>query len=75
MALIQQTSRNTGSATSVVIPEVTSDPITPTINSTWVLSIPVGAPVGLLLTITNPKSSYLLSFKTASGIIVRTELK
>lgn len=62
------------------IPEYSSDPASPVAGDTWVLSggaSVIGSPIGMLLTLTTAVSvptSYQLSYKTASGRIIRTSL-
>ena len=60
---------------STNIPELTSDPVSPAINDTWVLkSVAGGTPMGFLLAITREIDMYQLSYKTISGQIVRVIL-
>lgn len=70
---------NTATATPI-IPEYTSDPVSPTPEETWVLySGPaiVGSPIGLLLSLTHAQptvGSYLFSYYTLEGSIKRVPL-
>lgn len=69
----------------VVIPEYTSDPVSPSAEFAWVLYTVVGGtggnagqPYGLLLALTQPgtggSSTYQFSYQTIEGPIVRTLL-
>jgi hypothetical protein len=63
---------------STSIPELTSDPLSPSTNYSWVLhqEYIAGSPIGMLLSLTNSVGSntYKLSYKTISGSIVRVAL-
>lgn len=60
------------------IPELTSDPATPNVGDTWVIITSFGSaglamgPLGL--TYSGPINTYQLSYYTAEGVVVRTEL-
>jgi hypothetical protein len=54
--------------------EVSSDPVSPSAGDTWILNQAAGSPIGLLLALTTEASKYYLSYKTASGAVVRTQL-
>ena len=70
----------------VSIPEYTTDPSSPLINSAWILKtavgggIPDGTPMGMLLALTYTGNSagggttYQLSYMTAEGTTIRTSL-
>ena len=67
------------SSGSVSIPQLTSDPVAPTAQSSWVLATPksqAGSPIGLLLAITSPVTTYTyaLRFRTLEGTTVGTPL-
>jgi hypothetical protein len=68
-----------GFGSSVNIPEHTSDPVSPAVNSAWVIKITevAGTPIGLLLALTESITGdfYYLSYKTIAGDVIRTELK
>lgn len=66
---------STGSST---IPEVTSDPVSPTAGQTWVLHTggitTSGTPLGLLLSLTHDVTSanvYQLSYRTTENTTIR----
>lgn len=59
---------------SVQIPEYATDPVSPSPTDTWVLRIPAGSPIGLLLALTQGQNTYQLSYRTAAGTTVRTNL-
>ncbi len=71
-------------ASSGAIPELTSDPTSPTAQQAWVLrsgggQTGGGDPIGLLLSLTNPGSSgggytYQFSYYTTEGTTIRTAL-
>lgn len=59
------------------IPEYASDPLSPAVNSAWVLKtvIPDGTPIGLLLALTyTSEITYQFSYRTSEGTTVRTQL-
>lgn len=62
------------------IPELTSDPVSPTPEEAWVLysgTIPAGTPMGLLLSLTygtQAIGTYQFSYKTLEGPIKRVSL-
>ena len=65
--------------TGAVIPEFTSDPVSPTPEETWVLHTPgvTGTPIGLLLSLTRDLATtgtYELSYYTLEGTIKRVAL-
>lgn len=68
------------SVSSGLIPELSNDPVSPVAGRQWVLAggySVIGAPIGMLLTLTVATSvptTFQLSYKTASGRIVRTNL-
>lgn len=65
---------------NVVIPELTSDPVSPTSEEAWVLysgTIPAGTPMGLLLSLTyaTPTTgTYQFSYRTLEGTTKRVAL-
>lgn len=64
---------------SVTIPELYADPISPAPQSAWVLHTPSdvgGEPIGLLLALTYTigAGTYVFSYKTIEGLIVRANL-
>ena len=64
---------------SVSIKQYTSDPVSPSQESAWVLKseVIVGTPIGLLLALTQEidvGDTYQFSYKTLEGPIVRTSL-
>lgn len=66
-------------AGSGTIPEVTTDPVSPTAGQVWVLAADLGAvgtPIGLLLSLTYAVSNfdYKLSYRTSEGTTVRAVL-
>jgi hypothetical protein len=64
-------------STGFSIPEVTSDPPGAIAGDAWVVKPTqvIGAPIGMLLSLTYAQSgTYKLSYKTASGLVVRTDL-
>lgn len=74
-----------GGSSTLVIPELTSDPISPSPQQAWVLYTVVGGtggnagqPIGLLLSLTyagsGGSSSYKFSYQSLEGPIVRTTL-
>ena len=65
---------NSASSGGSTISQLTTDPTSPTANQAWVLKIPDGVPMGLLLALTYTSSPYLLSYYTNAGTIVRTTL-
>ena len=59
-----------------IIPEYTTDPVSPVAGTTWVLySVYIGSPIGLLLSLTHTAYQYQLSYQTAEGAIIRTLLQ
>lgn len=69
-----------GTSGSNAIPEVYSDPVSPTLGQTWVLATAianVGQPIGLLLSLTYAvnKYTYQFSYYTTENIIIRTSLQ
>lgn len=60
------------------ITQLTTDPVTPTANQTWVLAqiAAVGSPVGLLLSLTQATVvyTYALRYRTLEGTIIGTPL-
>lgn len=64
------------SASSFSIPEVTSDPASPTAGDTWVLRTgqEAGTPIGLLLALTYSGINYFLSYQTEANTTIRVEL-
>lgn len=61
------------------ISQLTSDPVTPTLEQTWVLATQVatvGSPMGLLLSLTNAQNrfTYQLRFRTLEGTTIGTPL-
>lgn len=68
------------SAGSGTVTEVSTDPSSPTAGQTWVLhsaSAIGGSPIGLLLSLTQTivANTYLFSYYTSEGTIVRTVLQ
>lgn len=64
-------------ATGFSIPEVTADPPAAIAGDAWVVKPTqvIGAPIGMLLSLTYAQSgTYKLSYKTTSGLVVRTDL-
>jgi hypothetical protein len=64
---------------SVSIPELYTDPVSPTPQSAWVLATDQGAlgtPIGLLLSLTHAVSifTYQLSYRTLEGTTIRSPL-
>lgn len=64
---------------SSTISQVTTDPVSPTAGTTWVLATDqgaIGTPIGLLLSLTHANSLfvYQLSYRTAQGTTIRTNL-
>lgn len=64
---------------SSIIPEFTSDPVSPTAGQTWILRTTThsaGSSIGLLLGLTyaNDLYAYQLSYFTTESTIVRTGL-
>jgi hypothetical protein len=70
---------NAATATAT-IPELTSDPVSPTPEEAWVLHeapAAIGSPIGLLLSLTHATSiggSYQFSYYTTEGTIKRVTL-
>lgn len=61
------------------IPELYSDPVSPTAQSAWVLATDsgaIGTPIGLLLSLTHAASvfSYQLSYRTLEGTTARVPI-
>jgi hypothetical protein len=66
---------NKTASASATIPELSADPVSPVVNSTWVLRKSFGTPIGLLLALTHGlPPSYFLSYRTAGGNTVRVLL-
>lgn len=64
-----------GGSSSNVIPEVTTDPISPPAGTPWVLhTVRIGSPIGLLLALTYTADLYQFSYRTLEGTTVRTAL-
>jgi len=66
-------------ASGSIIPQYTTDPVSPVSESAWILKseVMVGTPIGLLLSLTQEidgGDSYQFSYKTLEGPIVRTSL-
>lgn len=64
---------------AATISQLTTDPVSPTAESSWVLrtqTAMVGSPMGLLLAITNAANTYTyqLRYRTLEGITVGTNL-
>lgn len=71
-------SGGSGSGTTL-IPEFTSDPVSPVAGQVWVLATSLGAvgtPIGLLMALTHATSlfSYQLSYRTTENTTIRTVL-
>ena len=67
------------SSSSSGIPEVYTDPVSPTPGQTWILATAianVGQPIGLLLSLTYAvnRYTYQLSYYTSENLIIRTVL-
>jgi len=61
------------------IPELTSDPSSPTAGQAWVLATPlaaIGSPIGILLALTYATTtfSYQFSYRTTENTTIRTVL-
>lgn len=75
---VQEAIEEASSGSGFSLPQLNSDPVSPTPESAWVLKSTIKAPgeaIGLLLALTDAGTySYKLSYKTLDGVIVRTTL-
>jgi hypothetical protein len=72
---VQDAIEEATSSSGFNIPELNSDPVSPTPGDTWVLRnviLPAGSPFGLLLALTTPETfDYRLSYRTLNNTTVR----